>query len=254
MSGGLTNPQGWNRYSYVANDPVNFHDPTGLVAAATKFHDPTLACVLGMPFWLSYDYALVLCSGGGGWGGAGPVTYPSPGVERGGGGGPAGRDRFDKAAIFSGVEKLLAKGKCADFVIQLLQKGFLDVNKVSGPADLGQYERGIYDSLGTSVIVDVLQKAEFYDRGKAPLTQVGNETYTIVARANYRNDDTSSIDLFDPFFELSSTGQYQTVLHEAMHLVWNIGDENYARAVGIRGKSGPAASAAWHAKLKEKCK
>jgi hypothetical protein len=24
MSGGLTNPQGWNRYSYVANDPVNF--------------------------------------------------------------------------------------------------------------------------------------------------------------------------------------------------------------------------------------
>jgi RHS repeat-associated protein len=30
MSGGLTNPQGWNRYSYVANDPVNFHDPAGL--------------------------------------------------------------------------------------------------------------------------------------------------------------------------------------------------------------------------------
>jgi RHS repeat-associated protein len=32
MSGGLTNPQGWNRYSYVANDPVNFHDPDGLWA------------------------------------------------------------------------------------------------------------------------------------------------------------------------------------------------------------------------------
>jgi hypothetical protein len=30
MSGGLTNPQGWNRYSYVANDPVNFTDSTGL--------------------------------------------------------------------------------------------------------------------------------------------------------------------------------------------------------------------------------
>ena len=86
MSGGLTNPQGWNRYSYVANDPVNFYDPTGLVAAAPKFDDPTLVCMLGMPYWLSYDYAFVLCSGGGGWGGAGPVTYPSPGVERGGGG------------------------------------------------------------------------------------------------------------------------------------------------------------------------
>jgi hypothetical protein len=30
MSGGLQNPQGWNRYSYVENDPVNFHDPSGL--------------------------------------------------------------------------------------------------------------------------------------------------------------------------------------------------------------------------------
>jgi hypothetical protein len=30
MSGGLTHPQGWNRYSYVANDPVNYYDPRGL--------------------------------------------------------------------------------------------------------------------------------------------------------------------------------------------------------------------------------
>jgi len=30
LSGGLTNPQGWNRYSYVANDPVNYYDPRGL--------------------------------------------------------------------------------------------------------------------------------------------------------------------------------------------------------------------------------
>jgi len=193
--------------------------------------------------------------GGAGWGdiAGGPSHFMEP-EGAGGGGGPAGRDRLYKAAIYSGVEKLLAKEKCADFVIQLLQKGFLDVNNVSTPADLGQYERVIYNSLGTSVILDVLQKAEFFDRGKAPLTQVGNDTYTIVARANYRNDGTSSIDLFNPFFELSSTGQYQTVLHEAMHLVWNIGDENYARALGIQGTSGPAASAAWHARLKEKCK
>ena len=30
MSGGLTHPQGWNRYSYVENDPVNLTDKTGL--------------------------------------------------------------------------------------------------------------------------------------------------------------------------------------------------------------------------------
>jgi len=37
MSGGLTNPQGWNRYSYVANDPVNFYDPTGLFPCGSSF-------------------------------------------------------------------------------------------------------------------------------------------------------------------------------------------------------------------------
>jgi hypothetical protein len=34
MSGGLQNPQGWNRYSYVENDPVNYFDPSGLMAQA----------------------------------------------------------------------------------------------------------------------------------------------------------------------------------------------------------------------------
>jgi RHS repeat-associated protein len=29
-SGGPSNPQSWNRYSYVENDPVNFMDPSGL--------------------------------------------------------------------------------------------------------------------------------------------------------------------------------------------------------------------------------
>jgi RHS repeat-associated protein len=31
LSGGLTHPQGWNRYSYVGYDSVNRHDPTGLL-------------------------------------------------------------------------------------------------------------------------------------------------------------------------------------------------------------------------------
>ncbi|MFZ5899237.1 MAG: peptidoglycan DD-metalloendopeptidase family protein, partial [Bacillota bacterium] len=48
MSSGLTNPQGWNRYSYVGNDPVNYNDPEGLFALRPGFgNGPTL----GGPAW-----------------------------------------------------------------------------------------------------------------------------------------------------------------------------------------------------------
>jgi RHS repeat-associated protein len=44
--GGVTNPQSWNRYSYVFNDPLRFLDPDGL-----DIHDPQKACneALGHP-------------------------------------------------------------------------------------------------------------------------------------------------------------------------------------------------------------
>jgi len=73
MSGGLTNPQGWNRYSYVANDPVNFHDPDGLWAqppSAPGFCPP------------GYSYADCVRDGvfrpGGGLGGTWDWCRPAP--------------------------------------------------------------------------------------------------------------------------------------------------------------------------------
>jgi hypothetical protein len=33
----LSNPQSWNRYSYVTNRPVNFSDPTGHIAACDEY-------------------------------------------------------------------------------------------------------------------------------------------------------------------------------------------------------------------------
>lgn len=38
MSGGLASPQGWNRYSHVGNDPVNYYDPEGLQRIASHCH------------------------------------------------------------------------------------------------------------------------------------------------------------------------------------------------------------------------
>jgi hypothetical protein len=54
----------------------------------------------------------------------------------------------------------------------------------------------------------------------------------------------------------SAKSQYQITLHEGMHLIWKLGDIDFANAVGVYrpGMSGMAASAAWDAKLQEECK
>jgi RHS repeat-associated protein len=82
MSGGLTNPQGWNRYSYVANDPVNYYDPRGLQQDVPTF---TVTVYGVAPSFLMY--------GGGGGGHSEemevvrdlPEVWEGPDVWEGGG-------------------------------------------------------------------------------------------------------------------------------------------------------------------------
>jgi len=238
MSGGLTNPQGWNRYSYVANDPVNFHDPTGLVAAATKFDDPTLACMLGMPFWLSYDYAFVLCSGGGGWGGAGPVTYPSPGVERGGGGGPAPpRVLMPKLTPERANIAIAAIGKAAEMTRRQTCDSALKSYGVDSLSSLLQGIRvdgdqpNVFDGMSSSypkhVGDNTVSMAEFFRMEKhkvaAEVVMTGSaSTNVMFLGPAFFNPGLAGVDA--GYYGLA---QAFIMMHEAVHLVGNILDSDF---------------------------
>jgi len=249
MSGGLTNPQGWNRYSYVANDPVNYADEPGLFRHCPRGDgcrvDPDRefeASNAGLDTKISGTESNTSKNGGG---------WEQP---RGGAGSKPKESRLDKDALVAGAERLIQKDDCKKFVVMALQKGFLDVNMVASADQLGQYERSVYDSLNTDLVLGALRSAIFREGGTAPTQKIGTETFTTLATVKYEAENPSAVIFYDPFFDKSAIEQYQVTLHEGVHLIWNIGDENLARGLGISGKTGPAASAAWHARLTEKCK
>ena len=89
MSGGLTNPQGWNRYSYVANDPVNFYDPRGLASDIPVFKvtaychgclasTPDNSFGLGWALGFYMDLGMQTVESDMGWPGGGPLPHEEP--------------------------------------------------------------------------------------------------------------------------------------------------------------------------------
>jgi RHS repeat-associated protein len=241
MSGGLTNPQGWNRYSYVANDPVNYYDPEGLFARCPiGTHSAGYVCVIDDTIGVEYEPTKASDS----------FTDP---IRNGVAFNPK-IVRLDKDKLVAGVEELLSREDCANFVATALQRGFLDVNQVPSADQLGEYERSVYNSLGKDLLLVALNTAIFQEGGAAPTQRVGTETFTTVATVKYSSEKPSIVIFYDPFFDKNTTEQYQTTLHEGVHLIWNISDDNIARALGIAGKTGVVASAAWHKRLTDKCK
>jgi hypothetical protein len=81
----LKNPQAWNRYAYVAGDPVNYYDPAGLDACSGNYGVPCFSITV-----VRFLYFLWLRSFGGGGGGswdlpvpeaAEPIELPEPGLD-----------------------------------------------------------------------------------------------------------------------------------------------------------------------------
>jgi RHS repeat-associated protein len=81
----LKNPQGWNRYAYVAGDPVNYYDPAGMDPCSGNYGVPCFSITV-----VRFLYFLWLRSFGGGGGGswdlpvpdaAEPIELPEPGLD-----------------------------------------------------------------------------------------------------------------------------------------------------------------------------
>jgi hypothetical protein len=81
----MKNPQGWNRYAYVAGDPVNYYDPAGMDACSGNYGVPCFSITV-----VRFLYFLWLRSFGGGGGGswdlpvpeaAEPIELPEPGLD-----------------------------------------------------------------------------------------------------------------------------------------------------------------------------
>lgn len=51
FSGAMTDPQGWNRYGYVANRPLTLTDPTGMLQSPYVIDAPHRSSFHGISSW-----------------------------------------------------------------------------------------------------------------------------------------------------------------------------------------------------------
>lgn len=107
----FTDPQSFNRYAYVQNDPVNFVDPSGL-DGDDFFNDPENPEIISTDAWDRYWT----------WGG-GPGGLHGPILEQGGGGGG------DEGIVSHETQEL---SSCADFAEALANRLYNAIFKTPG--------------------------------------------------------------------------------------------------------------------------
>jgi len=243
MSGGLTHPQGWNRYSYVGNDPVNYFDPSGLQAASPMFY---------WQCWESNSDAGYSCAlrtqmlwDGGVQGG--PIHFLPGGLEVGVGGEPG--------LIQSKHE---AKRALQEALAWLSEECFrkLGVMRAVAMEKAGQIM--IFDgrlSEDGSALVHTLLGSEINVANNATFRSVSAYQRAVVLP--WKSGDLSKyLVLGASFFDgdQTRTDQLVTLAHESFHYTLNLRDMDLARLAGYKGRSVSAASTAFSEWLKQGCK
>ena len=249
----LTNPQSFNRYAYVNNDPVNFVDPSGLNLAITGGFD----CQVAWEGWQrimgtgmeEFGQFLPGCvtSGGSGGGGGEPV-------EPGGGGGGPNRDDLEKR-----ITKIASNPKCADFIKNLISGTATAKNSAEFTDALTGLEKIQGFTYG-----DTIERTYGYRGGTVRGTMSGRDTQVeLPFPIPFRSFGPVNQRAAAGYAEAQAGIQAMIALHEILHLAGRnqFSDFAYANTVAnMRGINPPTfanvaeASLYWNSALESACK
>jgi RHS repeat-associated protein len=262
----LANPQSWNRYSYVENDPVNRLDPGGLDGISAEFDNYIFRITATGRYF-----------GGGGGGGGGGWFGPQPAQLM------AMPDmEMNSAAAFSPFTlfnmSMTAMMTMAMDGLSGGCRGFLFGDKGLSETAFRTAAAGIrYWDVRDPQIAN-LRGADVLGRGSGDLpgasanfsrlgdlvTDRGETTATSALVTDAHRNVTPNVVVSTLFWALphrgqmvprTSESQFTTLVHEALHVFLNLNDTNLASFFGLGERlSGESASVRTTEFLKKDCK
>jgi RHS repeat-associated protein len=235
-SGGPGAPQSWNRYAYVANDPINRYDPRGLM----------ISCPGGICPVLEGDTDSGGHSGGGGgWGGgiggSSDMQVVEDSLGGGGGGGGGGVDLSTTSMMrkrLSGKIDSLAGSNC--------EKAFGGAGISLSGLQEASGEMGYYDAAGDEgrlTVGNVLgngDKTTLRDFAAAQPSGTAATTLAVSGQGPGGIVITGNVVLTALFGTVGKAIQDIVLLHEALHHRLQADDAGVRRAFGI--DTGPLVS------------
>jgi len=276
LDGQPNDPQSWNHYAYVRNDPVNLTDPSGqgllsfLIDFFVEMFLPEIAPAIFGQFGLAAADATDWTVGAGttslGTQGivgtltvtAGTVTAGSTtgailgaGLTAGAVAEGAGANPFSDTPQFRGAKDLAQKPKCANWLTSLAQKAAANVKGSALTPQESQYFADQIKGIPTTL-----------DTTPTNYQQITNPTNSEGFTTNAEVDlkaNPPSMTLYKGFFKQEFLGsQSQIVLHEGVHIATRFGDRALARAATGKNypdtvKGNSQASQDWHHRLQENC-